>query len=133
MALLARHVDRSAIVRGLTLIPRPNLLVRLDAPREILEARLRARLGRQGAVERLFELDLQTSLLQIDTTNDVAQTLEEQGGRMIHVTSLDHGLLEKAVDRIVRATKSRDEEVDPLNRSVVRDGASSKWPHDTQF
>jgi len=133
MALLARQVDRSAIVRGLTLIPRPNLLVRLDAPREILEARLRARLGRQGAVERLFELDLQTSLLQIDTTNDVAQTLEEQGGRMIHVTSLDHGLLEKAVDRIVRATKSRDEEVDPLNRSVVRDGASSKWPHDTQF
>jgi len=78
-------------------------------------------------------LDLQTSLLQIDTTNDVAQTLEEQGGRMIHVTSLDRGLLEKAVDRIVRATKSRDEEVDPLNRSVVRDGASSKWPHDTQF
>ena len=133
MALLARHVDRSVIVRGLALIPRPNLLVRLDAPREILEARLRARLGRQGAVERLFELDLQTSLQQIDTTNDVAQTLEEQGGHMIHVTSLDRGLLEQAVDRIVREAKSRDEEVDPLNRSFVRDGASSEWPHDTQF
>jgi hypothetical protein len=115
------------------LIPRPNLLVRLDAPREILEARLRARLGRQGAVERLFELDLQTSLQQIDTTNDVAQTLEEQGGHMIHVTSLDRGLLEQAVDRIVQEAKSRDEEVDPLNRSFVRDGASSEWPHDTQF
>ena len=62
-------------MRGLELIPRPNLLVRLDAPREILEARLRARLGRQGAVERLFEFDLQTSLQQIDTTNDVAQML----------------------------------------------------------
>jgi thymidylate kinase len=133
MALLARNVDRSVIVRGLALIPRPNLLVRLDAPREILEARLRARLGRQGAVERLFELDLQTSLQQIDTTNDVAQTLEEQGGHMIHVTSLDRGLLEQAVDRIVREAKSRDEEVDPLNRSFVRDGASSEWPHDTQF
>jgi thymidylate kinase len=110
MALLARHVDRSVIVRGLALIPRPNLLVRLDAPREILEARLRVRLGRQGAVERLFELDLQTSLQQIDTTNDVARTLEEQGGHMIHVTSLDRGLLEKAVDRIVREAKSRHEE-----------------------
>jgi hypothetical protein len=81
----------------------------------------------------LFELDLQTSLRQIDTTNDVARTLEEQGGHMIHVTSLDRGLLEKAVDRIVRATKSRGEKVDPLNRSFVRDGASSEWPYDTQF
>jgi hypothetical protein len=49
------------------------------------------------------------------------------------VTSLDRGLLENAVDRIVREAKSRDEEVDPLNRSFVRDGASSEWPHDTQF
>ena len=134
MALLARHADRSMIVRGLALIPRPNLLVRLDAPREILEARLRARLGRQGAVERLFELDLQTSLRQIDTTNDVAQTLEEQGGHMIHVTSLDRSLLQRAVDRIVREVKSRDEEVDLLNRSSVRGGgAPSEWTHDTQF
>jgi hypothetical protein len=51
---------------------------------------------------------------------------------MIHVTSLDRGLLEQAVDRIVQEAKSRDE-VDPLNRSFVRDGASSEWPHDTQF
>ena len=68
MALLARSVDRSAIVRGLALTPRPNLLIRLDAPRETLEARLRARLGRQGVAERLFEFDLQTNLQQIETT-----------------------------------------------------------------
>ena len=119
MALLARSVDRSVMVRGLALIPRPNLLVRLDAPRETLEARLRARLGRQGALERLFEFDLQTSLQQIETTNDVAHMLQEQGGRMMHVSSLDRRLLEKAVDRIVRAAKSRDEEIDPVNRSLV--------------
>jgi len=134
MALVARHVDRGVIARGLALIPRPDLLVRLNAPRETLEARLGARLGRQGAIERLFELDLQTSLQQIDATNDVAQLLEQKGGgHMIHVTSLDRGLLEKAVDRIVRVAKSRDEEVDPFKRSLVRDGASSEWSHDTQF
>jgi thymidylate kinase len=119
MALLARSVDRSVIVRGLALIPRPNLLIRLDAPRETLEARLRARLGRQGALERLFEFDLQTNLQQIETTNEVAHLFQEQGGRMMHVSSLDRRLLEKAVDRIVRAAKSWDEEIDPFNRSLV--------------
>ena len=119
MALLSRSVDRSVIARGLALIPRPNLLIRLDAPRETLEARLRARLDRQGAVERLFEFDLQTNLQQIETTSDVARMLQEQGGRMMHVSSLDRRLLEKAVDRIVREAKSWDEEIDPVNRLLV--------------
>jgi thymidylate kinase len=118
MALLARSVDRSLVVRGLALIPRANLLIRLDAPQEILEARLRARLGRQRAVERLFEFDLQTSLQQIETTSDVAHMLQEQGGRMMHVSSLDRRLLDKAVDRIVREAKSWDQEIDPVNRSL---------------
>ena len=117
MALVARSVDRSVMLRGLALIPRPNLLIRLDAPRETLESRLRARLGRQGALERLFEFDLQTNLQQIETTNDVVHMLHEQGGRMIHVDSLDGRLLEQAIDRIVREAKS--EETDPVNRSLV--------------
>ncbi|UPJ48726.1 AAA family ATPase [Bradyrhizobium sp. 200] len=119
LALLARSADRRGIARGLELIPRPDLLVRLDAPRDILEARLRARLGRQGAVERLFEFNLQTSLQQIDTTSEVAHMFQEQGGRMMHVSSLDRRLLEKAVDRIVREAKSWDEEIDPVYRSLV--------------
>jgi thymidylate kinase len=117
MALVARSVDRSAMLRGLALIPRPNLLIRLDAPRETLEARLRARLARQGALERLFEFDLQTNLQQIETTNDVVHMLNAQGGRMIHVASLDRRLLDNAIDRIVRETKS--EETDAVKRSFV--------------
>jgi thymidylate kinase len=119
MALLARSVDRSAILRGLALIPRPNLLVRLDAPRETLEARLRARLGRQGALERLFEFDLHTNLRQVEMTGEVAHMLQEQGSRVMHVTSLDRHQLEKAVDRIVRETKSRGAGIDPIDRSHV--------------
>jgi hypothetical protein len=49
----------------------------------------------------------------------VADMLQEQGGRMMHVSSLDHRLLEKAIDRIVREAKSWDEETDPVNRSLV--------------
>jgi len=119
MALLVQPVDRGVMMRGLALIPRPNILVRLDAPRETLEARLRMRLGRQGAIERLFEFDLQTSLQQIETTSQVAQMLQEQGGRMINVNSLDRRLLEEAVDRIVREAESWQEEIDPVDRSLV--------------
>jgi thymidylate kinase len=115
MALLAESVDRSVLLRGLALIPRPNLLIRLAAPREILESRLHSRLARQGLLERLFEFDLQTNLQQIETTSDVAHMLQEQGGRMMHVSCLDRRLLEKAVDRIVREAKSWDE----VNRSLV--------------
>ena len=119
MALFAQFVDRSVIVRGLALIPRPNLLVRLDAPRERLEVRLRSRLARQGPVERLFEFDLQTSLRQIETINDVAHMLQEQGRRMIHVISLDRRLLEKAVDRIVRRGEVPGRRDRSVNRSLV--------------
>jgi thymidylate kinase len=119
MALLARFVDRNILVRGLALIPRPNLLIRLDAPREILESRLHSRLARQGRVERLFEFDLQTTLRQIETTSEVAHLLQEKGGRMMRVSSLDRCLLEKEVDRIVREVVSWDGMIDLANRSHI--------------
>jgi len=139
MALFARFVDRSIIARGLALIPRPNLLVRLDAPRATLEARLRSRLARQGAVERLFEFDLQTNLRQVETIREVADMLQEQGRRMMHVNSLDRRLLEDAVERIMLEAKSWDEKkswnekLSPTADSLSRDGALSEPPDDAQI
>jgi thymidylate kinase len=126
MALLTRSVDRTILARGLALIPRPDLLIRLDAPRGTLEDRLRARLDRQGGIERLFEFDLQTSLRQIETTDEISNMLHEQGGRCVQVRSLDRHLLDEAVERIVRDAESWNENTDPLNsfrverRRIVR-------------
>jgi thymidylate kinase len=127
LVLLARCADRRLIARGLELIPRPNLLIRLDVPRETLEARLRERLGRQGALERLFENDLRTSLRQIEMTGEVAHMLQDQGGRMMHVSCLDRRLLETAVDRIVReiGAKRWDGEIDYRFDSGPRLSAAS--------
>ena len=139
MALFARLVDRSIIARGLALIPRPNLLVRLDAPRATLEARLRSRLARQGAVERLFEFDLQTNLRQVETIREVADMLQEQGRRMMHVNSLDRRLLEDAVERIMLEAKfwdekkSWNEKLSPTADSLSRDSALSEPPDDAQI
>jgi thymidylate kinase len=119
MALLARCTDRSVLLRGLALIPRPNLLIRLDAPREILESRLHSRLARQSPAERLFEFGLQTSLRQIAMTNEVAHMFQEKGGCMMHVSSLDRRLLEGEVDRIVRGVRSADKKIDLADRSPL--------------
>jgi len=117
MAPLAQSADRRIIGRGLEVIPRPDLLIRLDAPRETLEARLRERLDRQGTIERLFEFDLPTNLEQIETTSEVAHMLQEQGFRMMHVSCLDRRLLEETVDRIMREMRLWEEEIgDGLHR-----------------
>lgn len=112
LVLLAGSTDRRVIGRGLALIPRPNVLIYRDAPRETLEARIRKRLRRQGPLERLFEFDVQTNLEQIETTKAVADMLQEQGFPMMHVSCLDRRLLEEAVDRIVREAKLWEEEID---------------------
>jgi hypothetical protein len=111
LVLLARSADRGVIERGLGLIPRPNLLICLDAPSETLEARIHERLRRQGALERLFEFDLQTNFEQTETTKEVAQMLQEQGFHMMHVSCLDRGLLEEAVDRVVREAELWNERI----------------------
>ena len=133
MALLAGPVDRSFLLRGLALIPRPNLLIRLDTPREVLETRLHSRLARQGPVERWFELDLKTSLQQIEMTNEVAHMLREKGDRMMHVSSLDRRMLEQEVDRIVRGVKSCDEKIGLADLSIVERRPMVRFANDAQF
>ena len=65
--------------------------------------------------------------------------LQEQGGRMMHVNSLDRRLLEEAVDRIMLEAKSWDEKkswnekFSPTANSLSRDGALSESPDDAQI
>jgi hypothetical protein len=87
LALLSRCADPSAVTRGLELIPRPDILICLEAPRGLLELRLRERLGRQGVAEHLFELSLDENLQQIDVTRELAKILQQQGWPMTHVGS----------------------------------------------
>lgn len=90
------------------LVPRPHLLIRLDAPREVLESRLQSRLAHQSPVERWFEFDLKTSLEQIEMTDAIVHMLQENGERMMNVSSLDHRMLEEGLDRTVRWVKCSD-------------------------
>ena len=119
MALLAPSVDRSAIMRGLALTPRPNLLIHLDAPRETLEARLRARLGRQGRSSDCSNSICKQAFSKSKRAVRSPISFRSKASRMMHASSLDRRLLEKALDRIVREVKSCDGRIDPLHRSPV--------------
>jgi hypothetical protein len=88
------------------LIPRPDILICLEAPRGLLELRLRERLGRQGVIERLFELSLDDNLQQIAVTRELTTILQEQGWPMAHVSS--HALCppEKMADSMAHSIEA---------------------------
>ncbi|MGM0586388.1 MAG: AAA family ATPase, partial [Pseudomonadota bacterium] len=56
LAALGRDFEPAAMARALAAAPAPDLVVRIDAPREALAARLRSRLAGQSFLERLLEL-----------------------------------------------------------------------------
>jgi thymidylate kinase len=101
LLLTARSADPASIEEGLDIIPEPDLLVCLDAPRNVLDRRLQARLARQGTLERLFELDRAASLRHREIVWTLARILEDRRRPMIRVRCLDPRGLKSAVRQIV--------------------------------
>jgi len=106
--LLSRSSEPKLLERGLEFIPRPNLVIRLEASRDVVEGRLLERLRRQSAAERLFELDIEMNLKQIGIVRELADILRKQGWPIMEVSCLDHRLLEKAVETVLELAKSPD-------------------------
>ena len=107
LALLAGPIDRRALARGLALIPEPDLLVRLDTPRAVLEARLQKRLRRQSSLERVFENDIDVSLRQIELSSTLNALLTERGRSSMRVSWIDRAGLASDVAAIAGEIVSR--------------------------
>jgi thymidylate kinase len=100
LALLGRAPDEALIAQALDCAPKSDLLIRLDAPYETLETRLRERGRRQSTIERLFELDLNTNLESMRIVDQLDDLLRKRGRSVIRAASLDHGSLRESVERI---------------------------------
>jgi thymidylate kinase len=100
LALLSRTADQELIALALKSTPRADLLIKLQAPREILEARLAERQRRQGRLEQLFELDLKTTLDSIPIIDRLYELMRREGQSVMCVDSVDRQALCDAVDRI---------------------------------
>jgi thymidylate kinase len=100
LVLLCGVVDELLISDALDAIPKSDLLVRIDAPTEILEARLRDRQRLESRIERLLELDLATSLRSLAIADCLHELLRKGGRQIVNAASLDQHSLNEAVEQV---------------------------------
>jgi len=100
LALFSGLLDRNSLERGLSLVPVPDLLIRIDTPREILRVRLERRLGRQTRIERLFERDIESALRQFELSSCLDDLLADRGGPSLQVSWREEEGLATAVQAI---------------------------------
>jgi RecA/RadA recombinase len=100
LAVLAGGADDTLIAHALECAPKSDLLVRLEAPSEILTARLSDRRRLQSTVEQLFEPDLKTSLASVPIIDSLHKLLLKQGRSVLCASSLDQRSLREGVERI---------------------------------
>jgi hypothetical protein len=102
LVLLSGVTDELLISHALDEIPKSDLLVRLGAPADVLEARLRDRQRLESRMERLLELDLATSLKSLAVVDCLHEMLRKSGRPVTNAASLDRHSLHEAVQRIDR-------------------------------
>jgi thymidylate kinase len=100
MILLGPHVPDDTVKDLLHRVPRPDLLIQLEAPHAVLEARLRERSRDQGMLERYFEFDLATNLASVQVINDLDVLMRADNLPMIRASSTDQQLLADTIAAI---------------------------------
>jgi thymidylate kinase len=100
LILLSSAASDTLISRALTLVPRPDLLIRLTAPRKILEVRLAERHQHQTWIERRLEFDLHTNLRAIGIFEYLHPLLTQHGWYSICIDMAKPQAHGKALARI---------------------------------
>lgn len=102
LTLLCGVADEALISYALDLVPEPDLLIRLDAPTNLLEERLRDRHDLGGTIERLLELDVETSLSSRAVIDLLHELLRRKGRDVVSISSLNQASLAAAVEQMER-------------------------------
>ena len=102
LALLTEVANDAAIANALDYAPKSDLLIRLEAPSELLTARLHDRRRLHSTIEQLFERDLKTSLASIPIIDRLHNLLLQRGRSVLSASSLDQRSLDESVNMIVK-------------------------------
>jgi hypothetical protein len=127
LALRAEGASNTLIASALDYAPKSDLLIRLDAPLELLKARLDDRRHRQGGMEQRFELDLETSLASIPMIDRLHDVLLQRGRSVLVASSLDRRSLEASVSLIEKEVTRRVQIQAQSGSQMTTAGASA--PH----
>ena len=101
LVLLGRAPSEALAARALDAAPRADLLVRLDAPRDVLQARLSDRTRSQGRLEQMLEMDIPTNLRSIDIIDDLQNMLACNGQPIAVARCIDHASLAVSLSAVV--------------------------------
>ena len=97
LAGFSRGVAPQVLARALEIVPRPDLVIGLSTPRDIIEIRLRNRLGAQSIAERRFELGIAQTLGQIEAFDTLFPLLSASDIGFLPVSCPDPASLAPAV------------------------------------
>jgi len=96
LVLAHPSADETLIARALDIIPKPDLLIQLDASPEILAARLHNRQRFQSPVERMFEVDPETNSAERPLFEHIVDLLQRRGQQVTRINSSDRNALDGA-------------------------------------
>jgi len=128
--------DRKTIAKAISMRNESDLVIRFDAPADLLEQRLHQRRDEKPLMEKWFEADVQTFLKAKPITDYVATLLAEDR-RVISVNSHDPALMRRALDEVeeeisARFGKAQPEEIDhPAETGAQAVPSSSATPIST--
>jgi adenylate kinase family enzyme len=107
LAVVGRATSETVLAHALDFTPKSDLLIRLNAPEDVLMARLCERHRSQGAIERFLELDLNRNIEAIRITERLYDLLRERGQPVTCASSLDQRSLRESVEQIEQQLVSK--------------------------
>ncbi|TRC71360.1 AAA family ATPase [Mesorhizobium sp. WSM4307] len=103
LVVLARNPSIDVVRDCLAFMPRPDLLIQLDAPQETLRRRLMDRHAQQPLLEvLLFELGVDRGLRQADISREIGKCLRQDGWPLIQVNGAEPHDLDKIIRRALK-------------------------------
>lgn len=107
LASLSGRTGEEDVADALAVVPKSDLVVRLDALADVLEHRLRERLAVESRGERLLEADVVTNLRSVPVAERVEALLRASGRQVVHVRTDGTDDVETVLDRIEDAVMER--------------------------
>ena len=107
LALFSRRVGYGALSEVLALAPKSDVIVRLDAPPDLLEQRLRDRLKKESLLERVFEAKIKKNLEAIPIFIRVDAWFREHAQPTLQLTSHNLETLRTSLDRVEEAVLAK--------------------------
>ncbi|TRC78492.1 sulfate adenylyltransferase [Mesorhizobium sp. WSM4310] len=101
LAVLARGRSTDVVRGCLSFLPRPDLLIQLDAPQETLRRRLTDRHARQPLLEVLLELGVDKGLRQASISREIGRCLRQAGWPLIKINGAEPQDFDEIIRRVL--------------------------------